>query len=190
MDEAINIILLEDLNEADNTFNNIISEMKENNVSYNYEEIIYMEKNSYQIADSAINKMFESQQKYNLLYDDNSEFFEEERRITLKYILLYFVSIIMIKVFAKTLSADKINEIWYALLGMTLGTINTRMLYKNVYSYRNDSKEKRELISNLQEMNSIYDDNFEIARREVDYIYSLNRNLQEEIPSEKIFIKK
>ncbi len=189
MDQGINNILLEELFEAHGAFENIIAEMKEKEISYPYDKVISMEKCSYNLCYNSITKMNDAQERYNLLRDENKEFFSGERRVIIKYLALYVVSIIMIKVFAKTLSAEKINEIWYALLGMTLGTVNAGIISKNINAYRNNTRESREFVSNLHELKDTYDENFEIARREVSYIFSLNRNLEAEIPEEKIFQK-
>ena len=190
MNESICVELLGELYEAHDTFEGIINEMKDNNIIYRYDELIAIEKSSYRIVDNAITKMDEAHRRYNLLKEENKDFFISERRIIIRDVMLYVFSIIMIKIFSKTLSAEKLSEIWYALLGMTLGTVNMGIINKHLNEYRNSNKNNRNLMNDLCELKAIYDDNFEIARREVSYMFSLNRNLQEEIPEEKIFIKK
>ena len=190
MDEGINVLLLEELFEAHGNFSNIISEMKENGLVFPYEDVIKMEDASYRLCYKSIDRMNEAQLKYNFLKEENEEFYANEKKIGFKYLLLYVSSFIMIKIFSNTLSVHKINEIWYALLGLTLGTVSAGIINKNLNEYRYGDKKNRKFMNSLAELKDIYDENFEIARREVGYIFSLNRNLVKELPEDKIFIKK
>ena len=190
MDEGINVILLEELFDAHGSFENIISEMKENGIIYPYDNVIKMEDASYRLCFNSIDKMNESQQKYNYLKEENKDFYTNEKKIGFKYLLLYVTSFIMIKIFSNTLSVHKINEIWYALLGLTLGTVSAGIINRNINEYRYGNKDNRKFMIDLIELQETYDENFEIARREVSYIYSLNRNLLNELPENKKFIKK
>ncbi len=190
MNEGICSILLDELFEAHGCFENIIGEMKERGIEYPYDKVIRIEENSYNISFNAINRMIESFEKQNYLMIENKKFFLEERKLIIKYIMLYIVSIIIIKVFSKTLSSERLNEIWYALIGMALGSVNATIVNKAINNHRYGKKENRELMGNINDYTEIYDENFEIANREVNYILSLNRNLQQEIPSQKILLKK
>lgn len=190
MDEGINNILMDELMEAHTDFNNIIQSMKDNSINYRYDEVINMEKNSYTISYNSLTRMNKSLDEYKYFKKNNIDFFDGEIKIYTKYILLYIVSIIMIKVFAKTLSAEKINEIWYALVGIVLGTANAKIINKNINNYRYGNKQNRLLMDDLYTLKEDYDANFEIARKEISYIFSLNRNLKKELLNIKLYVKK
>ena len=189
MSDEINYLLFDELEEAHGYFNNVIDELKEKDNSYPSNDVISIENNSYNIAHDALEKMDEALEKYNYLRNNNIEFFEEQDKVVVKYVLLYLVSIIMIKIFAKTLSSDKINAIWYAMIGGLLGSVNTGMIYSNLHEYRYGNKENREIMNKVMELREEYDINFEIARREIHYMFSLNRNLDSELTDEKHYVK-
>ena len=189
MNDWVNNILMNELLEVHTDFNNIISIMKENDITYPYDNLITLEGASYQISYNAISRMIKSYEEYNILKKQNTNFFEDEARIYIKYIMLYVVSIIIIRVFSKTLSSEKINEIWYALAGIVLGSVNTNLIYKNINNYRYGSKDNRMLMDDLSTLKEDYNDNYEIARREIDYMFSLNRNLEKELLKSKVYQK-
>ena len=189
MNEEINNRLLDDLFEAHGIFENTIKEMQSLDVFYPYSDIIRMEEKSFNISFNAISKMNEALEKYNYIKNNNDDFFNGERRIMTKYIMLYLVSIIMLKVFCKTLSVSKINEIWYALAGLVLGSLDAGLACGSIDEYRYDKKENRDLMNDLKSYKEEYKFNYDVARREISYMYSLNRNLVEEIP-EKHYNKK
>ena len=190
MDEGINNLLLEELFESHGFFENIINEMKDNNVFFPYDRVIPMEEASYNISYDAISKMNDDLKKYNSIVNNNKEFFSGERKIYTKYIMLYIFSIIFIKIFAKTLSLEKIDEMWYALFGIALGSANVGLINRDINNYRYGTKENRKLMNELATLKEDYDENYVIARREISYMYSLNRNLENELPHKKELIKK
>ena len=190
MDEGINNILMDELMEAHADFGNIIAAMQENNLDFPYAKIIGLEESSYNISFNAVSQMIKSYEEYNVLKKKNEDFFEGEFKIYVKYLMLYIISIIMIKVFCKSLSSEKLNEIWYALIGVVLGTANANIINKNINNYRYGNKENRTLMDDLSTLKEDYDNNFEIARREIGYLFSLNRNLQKELFNTKNYVKK
>ena len=189
MSQELNNLLLDELCEAHGLFQNTIAEMQQNGISYKYDEVIKMEENSYTISYNAISKLNSILERYNYLCVENEEYFKDEKKIFIKYIFLYLVSIILIKVFSKTLSAAKINEIWYAIIGMVLGSANATLIGKSINNYRNDSKDKRELNNSLITLKEEYNANYDIAAREVNYLFSLARNLSSEVDESKTLSK-
>ena len=190
MNEEINYLLFDELEEAHGYFGNVIDELKEKDDTYPSNDVISIENNSYNIALDALNKMDEALEKYNTLRINNIEFFDEQSKIVVKYTFLYLVSIIMIKIFSKCISIEKINEIWLAMVGLLLGTVNTSMIYSNLHEYRFGNKDNRELMNRVMELREEYDINFEIARKEIQYMFSLNRNLDTELTEGKKYVKK
>ena len=189
MNQEINDLLLNELEEAHAYFDNIVSGLKDEDIPYSLKDLVIIENNSYHISYDAITKMNDAYIKYQEIHASNIEFFEGADKLVLKYILLYIVSIIMIKVFSKTLSAEKINEIWYALVGMVLGTANLGIINSNLNVYRYSNKKNRELMNEINSLKEEYDTNFEIARREISYMFSLNRNLDKIEVNEKKLTK-
>lgn len=177
MNQEINDLLLNELEEAHAYFECLSSNLNDNNLSLSLSDVIKIENNSYKISLDAITKMNDSLVKYEYLKSENIDFFEEETKMIIKYILLYLVSIIMIKVFSKTLTSEKINELWYGMVGILLGSVNTGIIYSNIHQYRYGDKKHRDLINEINALKEEYDENFEIARREISYMISLNRNL-------------
>ena len=188
MNEEIGELLLSNLEESHAYFNNIIDGLKQDSFLYSIKDLTNLEYNSYNIAYDAITKMNDALMKYNEIRSSNIDFFENEYKMVIKYILLYIISIIIIKIFAKTLSSEKINEIWYAMLGGFLGSINTGIIYSNVHEYRYGKEKNRQIMNEVMRLKEEYDTNFEIARREIEYMMSLNRNL-ENCESEKKLTK-
>ncbi len=190
MDESINDLLLDDLVELHAEFKVIIKAMQDDNIAFPYDSIIQMESNSYSISFNAISRMNKSLQDYNYCLEENTDFFNGEKKLYIKYIMLYLVSIIIIRIFSKTLSSAKLNEIWYALLGLILGTVNVNIINQNINDYRYGTKENRELINQVKSYQEDYNNDYKIASREIDYLRSLNRNLLVELHNSKKLIKK
>ena len=177
MDQEINDLLLGELEEAHFNFENIIGLMDHQSVPYSINELIVIENNSYRLSHDAIDKMDDALLKFQELHDNNPDYFDGEARIILKHIMLYAVSIIMIKIFSKTLTSEKLNEMWYAMLGLAFGSVNTSIIYSNLRDYRYANEKNRNIMNELTSLKEEYDKNFEIARREISYMFALNRNL-------------
>ncbi len=192
MEQEKNDLLLNDLFEAHGSFDNLINEMKDAGIVFPYEDTITMEEASYTNAFNAISRMNDYVSEYTFLTEENEEFFDHEAGIILKGILLYGVTIIALKLFSKTLSAQKINEIWYLLVGALLGSVNTGIIFNNINNYRNSSKESRDLLNRLATLKEDYKKDYDIAYNEIDCMFSLNRNLWKELDKNKAkqFIKK
>ena len=192
MEQEKNDLLLDDLFEAKGSFDNLINEMKDLGIVFPYEDTIKIEEASYMNAFNALSRMNEYTTEYNYLYEENTEFFDHEAGIILKGVLLYGVTIIALKLFSKVLSAQKINEMVYLIVGMLLGSINTGIIFNNLNNFRNGTKESRELLNRLATLKESYKEDCSIAMNEIDCLYSLNRNLWKELDSHraKQFTKK
>ena len=190
MNQGIKQELLFELEEAHDYFQYLVSIFSNNESNTFIQKLITIEQNSYDISMDAINKMNDSLTKYKELYISNIDFFEDEYKMTIKLIMLYIVSIIMIKIFSTTLSSEKLNEMWYGMVGMLLGTVNTGIIFSNINHHRTDTKESRELINELKLLKEEYNKNFEIANCEISYMFSLNRNLNKSFVEKEIILKK
>ena len=149
MEEEKVDLLLDDLFEAKSFFDNTIKEMKENGIDYSYDEIITGVEANYSMAFNAISRLKGYMEEYNLLMESNADFFEQEISIYAKYAILYVASIIIIKIFAKTLSAKEISEIWFSIIGLVLGSVNMGIIHKNVNNHLYGTKESRELMDKI-----------------------------------------
>ena len=185
MEQKINDLLFDELNEAHGYFEIIMDYVKEKESDHFCNNLITIENNSYRLSYNAIDKMNEVLKKYEELHRRNEDFFEEDSSIIIKFTLLYIVSIIVIKIFSKTLSSDKLNEIWYAMIGVLLGSVNMGMLYSNLNNHRYSCKKSREIMDEEMTLKEEYNKNFEIARREIGYMFSLNKNLDTSIIDQK-----
>ena len=192
MEQEKNDLLLNDLFEAHGGFDNLINEMKDAGIEFPYDDTITMEEASYSNAFNAISRMNDYVSEYTFLTEENTEFFDHEASIIIKGILLYGVTIIALKLFSKTLSAQKINEIWYLLVGAILGSVNTGIIFNNINNYRYGTKESRDLLNRLATLKENYKKDYDLAFNEVDSMFSLNRNLWKELDNHKAkqFIKK
>lgn len=192
MEQEKNDLLLNDLFEAHGGFDNLINEMKDAGIEFPYDDTITMEEASYSNAFNAISRMNDYVSEYTFLTEENTEFFDHEASIIIKGILLYGVTIIALKLFSKTLSAQKINEIWYLLVGALLGSVNTGIIFNNINNYRYGTKESRDLLNRLATLKENYKKDYDLAFNEVDSMFSLNRNLWKELDNYKAkqFIKK
>lgn len=189
MNQETNDFLVYNLNDAHNIFNNIIEEMKQANIPFEYEFIKQKEMNSFQIVRDILLKMNGEIYEYNNLIDDNKEFFEEKYNIYLKYISLYIVSIIFVKVYHEIFSTEKFNEFWHYLVGLFLGSTYVGLLNKDINDYQSNTKEKRDLINRIKTLKEEYKDNHDKAVNEIDYIFALNDNLWEELDKGKKLVK-
>ena len=189
MNQGINQELLYELEEAHGYFQCLILMLNNCESKTFIQNVIMMEQRSYDISMDAINKMTDSLNRYNDLYISNIDFFEDEYKMVIKLIMLYLVSIIMIKIFSTTLSSEKLNEMWYGMVGMLLGTVNTGIIFNNINHHRGDSEESRSLINEMKSLKEEYNKNFEIANREISYMISLNRNLNNSDYDSKKIVK-
>lgn len=192
MEQEKNDMLQNDLFEAKASFDYLISEMKEKGINFPYEETITLVEASYSNGFNAISRMNDYTSEYNFLYEENSEFFDHEAGIIIRGIVLYGITIIALKLFSKVLSAKQINEMWYLLIGALLGSVNTGMIFNGINQHRNGSKESRDLMNRLATLKEDYKKDYEIATDEIDFLFSINRNLWKILDGnkEKQIIKK
>ena len=189
MEQEKNDLLLNDLFEVKGSIDNLIQEMQDLGIVYPYEDVILDKETRYANAYNAISRINGYTEEYNFLMEDNIEFFEEEIGIYAKYILLYCASIIIIKLFSKTLSANQINEIWYGLLGLLLGSVNMGIINKNVNNHRYGTKDSRELMNRLSTLKENYKKDYSLAYNEVQELFNTNRKLWKEIDKGKVLKK-
>lgn len=189
MNQETNDFLTYNLNEAHDIFNSIIDEMQEANIPFHYNTIKEMEMNSYEIVNNLIIKMNSEVYEYNCLIEDNEDMFNEKYSIYLKYIALYVISIIFIKVYHDIFSTEKFNEFWHYLVGLFLGSTYIGLLNKDVNDNMNCTKERRDLINRLKTLKEEYKENHDKAVNEIDYIYALNDNLWNEFDKGVSLIK-
>ena len=192
MEQEKNDMLLNDLFEAKGSFDNLIEEMKDKNITFPYDDTIKLEETSYSKAFNAISRMNNYTEEYNYLIDANEDFYEKEAYIIVRGILLYGVTIVALKLFSKTLSSKQISDMWYMLIGVLLGSINTGIIYNNINNYRYGDKDNREFVNRISLLKESYKEDYHIAMNEIDCLFSLNRNLWKELDNEKEkqFIKK
>ena len=181
MEQEKNDRLLDDLMEAKGSFDNLIREMMDSGMEYPYEKVIKMEEASYTKCYNAVTRMNKDIEEYNHLYDENSEYLDGERKIILEYIILYIMSIFVIKILSKTLSHEKLNEIWYMLIGLFLGTGNMALTNSHLNEYRYGDESSRKLRNDLMTLKEDYKENYDIAYKEIELLFSLNRNLWQEL---------
>jgi len=187
MDEFFNNFFLDELEEAHGCFEFLVDVMREQNISYPYDDLIKVEKNSYLIVYSAICQMNNSLDSYYRYIEMNGDFFLEEKKIYMKYFLIYVSSIITYKMVTDSLSTNELNRLWYIIFAVITGIENIHLVNKDIKEYRNNN------ISFIKKLDSIkkeYDDNFKIANREIQYMIALNRNLQKELDKKMTLIKK
>ena len=189
MNEETNDFLKYNLNEAHNIFKSIISEMKENNISYDYSETEQEEMKSYREINSIMNKMDYYVNKANDLKDINNEILDEEYKIYFKYISLYIVSLVFIRLLSEIYDTSKISEIVKYIIGMFLGSSYMALLHKDINDNRSDSKEKRDIINELKTMKEEYKKEHDKVVSEIDGIFMLNDTLWNKLDKEKILKK-
>ena len=185
MDQEKNDMLRDDLVEAKASFDILIMELQERNISFPYEDVIKMTETSYAISYNAITRMNEYTRDYVFLTEENEGFFEDEARIIIGGVLMYVITFIALRIFGKILSGKQINEMIYMLTGVLFGSINMGFIYSNVNNHRNESKDSRELINRLKSLKEDYKRDYHIAYNEIENINSLNRNLWKELDEYK-----
>lgn len=192
MEQEKNDLLQNDLFEVNGSIDILIQEMQNLGIEYPYDELVNNKEISYAKAYNAISRMNNYLQEYNYLKEENTEFFEEEISIYIKHTILYALSIILIKVFSKTLSAKEINEIWYGLVGLLLGSVNMGIINSSINDHRNGTKDSRDLINRLTTLKENYKEDYQLAYKEIQSLFAINRILWKEIDkkSEKVLTKK
>ncbi len=192
MEEEKVDLLLDDLFEVKSFFDNTIKEMKENGIDYSYDEIITGVEANYSMAFNAISRLKGYMEEYNLLMESNADFFEQEISIYAKYAILYVASIIIIKIFAKTLSAKEISEIWFAIIGLVLGSVNMGIIHKNVNNHLYGTKESRELMDKISTLKENYKEDYAMAYKAIEQISKELNKLWKDLDKskEKEYIKK
>ena len=189
MNQEVNDFLKQNLLEAHATYNTIISEMKENNITFEYDVLNEKENESFTSICEMINKMQCNLSEYNRLKEDNQEIFDNEYSIYLKYFSLYIVSILFIKVFHIIFDTEKLSDILKYAIGMFLGSTYIGLLNKDIHDNRSDSKETRDLINRLKTLKEEYKENHDMAVIEIDYIFALNTNLWNKLDEGKKLVK-
>ena len=192
MEQEKNDLLQNDLFEVNGSIDILIQEMQNLGIEYPYDELVNNKEISYAKAYNAISRMNNYLQEYNYLKEENTEFFEEEISIYIKHTILYALSIILIKVFSKTLSAKEISEIWYGLVGLLLGSVNMGIINSSINDHRNGTKDSRDLINRLKTLKENYKEDYQLAYKEIQSLFATNRILWKEIDkkSEKVLTKK
>lgn len=192
MEQEKNDLLQNDLFEVNGSIDILIQEMQNLGIEYPYDELVNNKEISYAKAYNAISRMNNYLQEYNYLKEENTEFFEEEISIYIKHTILYALSIILIKVFSKTLSAKEISEIWYGLVGLLLGSVNMGIINSSINDHRNGTKDSRDLINRLTTLKENYKEDYQLAYKEIQSLFATNRILWKEIDkkSEKVLTKK
>lgn len=189
MNQETNDFLTYNLNDAHNIFNGIIKEMEEANIPYHYNTIKEAEINSFEIVKDIIVKMNNEVYEYNNLIDDNKDLFDEKAGIYIKYISLYIVSILFIKMYHKLFSLEKFNELWHYLVGLFLGSTFIGLLNKDLNEVNNGTKDRRDLINRLKTLKEEYKQNHDKAVNEINYLFALNDNLWEELDKQIVLVK-
>lgn len=185
MNEETNDFLKENLEEAHSTFQAIISEMKENQIDYPYSVLESMEMNSYHEISDIISKMRYYVLEAKGLREDNSELFDSEYSLYIKYISLYIVSLLFIRLYHEIFDTSKISDMLKYIIGMFLGSTYIGLLNKDINDNRSDTKDKRDLINKLKTMKEEYKDIHDKAVREIDAIFAINGGLWTMLDEEK-----
>ena len=185
MNEETNDFLKENLEEAHTTFQAIISEMKENQIDYPYSVLESMEMNSYHEISDIISKMRYYVLEAKGLREDNSELFDSEYSLYIKYISLYIVSLLFIRLYHEIFDTSKISDMLKYIIGMFLGSTYIGLLNKDINDNRSDTKDKRDLINKLKTMKEEYKDIHDKAVREIDAIFAINGGLWTMLDEEK-----
>ena len=181
--------LMENLHDAHAIFNTIIHEMQAANIPYEYEFLRQKEQNSYESISNNILKMNSCLYEYDYLKDTNEEFFDYENHIYFKYIILYIVSIVFIRVYHEIFNIERFNEFWHYLVGLFLGSTYIGLLNKDLNEHRGGTKEKRYLINRVKSLKEDYKSSHDNAVVEIDYIFALNDNLWDELDKGKKLVK-
>jgi len=189
MNEETNEFLKENLIEAHFYFKYLINEMKNNNIPFEYEIIESMEQNSFNEINNRINKMAYFVLVSENLKEDNKELFHRQYSLYLKYISLYIVSMVLIRLYYEIFDMSKLNEMLKYMVGMFLGSTYIGLLNKDLYDNQNDTKEKRDTINRLKTMREEYKKNHDEVVHEIDNIFSINSSLWNILDDKKIIKK-
>lgn len=189
MNQETNDFLKEELQEAHNTFHGIIKEMKSNGILYEYRKLEEIEMNSFIEINELINKMGYYVLESKNLKEDNSEMFNNEHRLCIKYLVLYGISLVFIKLYHTIFNTDDLDDMVKYIVGIFLGSMYMGLLCKDLYDNRTDTKDKRDLINKLKTMKEEYKDSHDSVVREINYIFALNDNLWDELDKGKKLVK-
>ena len=189
MNQETNDFLRENLVDAHTIFENIIGQMQEANIPYDYEFLIQKEKNSYDIVTTLLHKMNNSVYEYHDLEEKNVDLINANHDIYFKYFMLYAISIIFIKIYHEIFNTGKFNEFWHYLLGLFFGSTFVGLINRDLNEQKYGTKEKRDLINRFRDLKEEYKKNHDDAVNEIDYIFALNDNLWSELDNGKKLIK-
>lgn len=186
MNEEVNNHLKWNLEEAYSDFQGIIAEMKDNNVDIDYDEVEKDEKDYYQEVavimtklDYYLNEVLELQDTiYNLRAD--------EFKLYPKYLCLYIVSFIFIKLFHEIFDTRDLDDMVKYMVGMFLGSCYVGLLAWEVHDNRTDTKEKRDLINKYKTLKEEYKKTHDELVLKIDSMYDLNTRLWYKNDQEKV----
>ena len=185
MNIETNEFLKFNLEEAHMIFKSIIGEMKENGVSIDYRELELKEMKCYQEVSNLMDKMYYCVLRTAELRENQKQTLDEEYRIYLKYMSLYVVSVVLIRLLSEIYDTSKISEIVKYLIGMFLGSTYMVLMNKDINENRTNTKDKRDLINELKTLKEEYKKDHDIVVREIDGIFMLNDTLWNRLDHEK-----
>lgn len=185
MNIETNEFLKFNLEEAHMIFKSIIGEMKENGVSIDYRELELKEMKCYQEISNLMDKMYYCVLRTAELRENQKQTLDEEYRIYLKYMSLYVVSVVLIRLLSEIYDTSKISEIVKYLIGMFLGSTYMVLMNKDINENRTNTKDKRDLINELKTLKEEYKKDHDIVVREIDGIFMLNDTLWNRLDHEK-----
>ncbi len=185
MNEETNDFLKFNLEEAHATFKTILSEMKDNNIDFDYNEIEMIEMNSYSLVSKMMKEMYYYVINSNIIRENNKEIFHDEYRFYLKYFTLYLVSLVFIRLFYEIFDTSKLNEMIKYVVGMGLGSTYIGLLSKDISDNRSSTKERRDIINELKTMKEEYKKNHDKVVFEINSIFALNDYLWSQLDKGK-----
>ena len=171
---------LEDcLEEAHYTFRNIIEEMKEKNIDYDYKK---EETEEYALFRDVTNKMELLKQyvaRSDDIHGDHLEMISDECILYVKYLSLYAASLLFFKVFYTIFDTKDLSEIAKYGVGLFLGSTFMGLLGKDIYDNRNGTKDRRKLIDQLKSLKEDYKSIHDDVVKNIDKIFEKNDDLWE-----------
>lgn len=177
MNKETNEHLEECLEEAHSTFKNIIEEMKEKNIDYDYYEEAIEEEAIFRDVSNKMEKLRNYVAEVECLHDNHIEMISDETILCVKYLSLYAVSLLFIKVFHTIFDTRDLNEMVKYGVGMFLGSTYMGLLGKDIYDNRNGTKERRDLINKLKTIREEYKTIHDDVVFNIDKIFKKNDNL-------------
>ena len=186
MNEETNDFLKENLEEAHTIFHSIIREMKENNIVFSYGTLEAMESNSYQEVNEKLNTMGYYVLKSKDILEKNSEMYNTEYSLYIKYFALYVVSLLFIKLYHKIFNTSELNDMVKYIVGLFLGSTYIGLLNKDIQDNRSDTKEKRDAINDLKTMKEDYKKIHDEIVHEIDSIFAINSGLWDMLDQGKV----